>query len=98
MTLIDDIRNLIIEGLRNDSFCYDDILTYLDEREEEYRVKNEERKNQRKDLIPFGKYKDKKITDIVKIDSRYMKWMLKNCSLNDELKTRIENELNITKC
>lgn len=94
MTLIDEIREYINTRKENPEFNVNDVLVYLDLKQEEYRLKYEERNNKRKDLIPFGKYKDKNISDIAKIDSRYLKWMLKNCKLNDEMKTRIENEIN----
>lgn len=56
---------------------------------EQYKTKLEE------GLMPFGKYKFKKIKDIVSFDKQYIEWLLKQSMMEKkgELKEEIEKYL-----
>ena len=89
MTLLNDIREYINSNKDNTEFTTLDVLAFLDQKEEEYKKKRLESM----DKLPYGKYKGKSIDEVLKFDKKYLQWMMKNCNLNDELKTRIQNVL-----
>lgn len=43
--------------------------------------------------IPFGKHKDKTISDVIREDRRYLLWMLNNMDLDQDLKFSLETAL-----
>ena len=43
--------------------------------------------------IPFGKYKDKKISEIAQFDQKYLQWAIKQSWMFDDLKTEIQKVL-----
>jgi uncharacterized protein (DUF3820 family) len=68
-----------------------DVLVFLDKKEQQYKERNEAKKIESSDKLPFGKYRGKSIDDVLKFDKKYLQWMMKNCNLKDNLKTRIQN-------
>jgi hypothetical protein len=56
-----------------------------------------EKKKEKSDEIPFGKYKFKKVTDVAKFDPQYLKWLVKQDMLDNwtELKNEIIKNLKV---
>lgn len=56
-----------------------------------------EKRKQKTDEIPFGKYKYKKVADVAKFDPQYLKWLIKQEMLvkYEELKSEIVKNLKV---
>ena len=50
-----------------------------------------EKKKEKTDEMPFGKYKYKKVEDVAKFDKQYLKWLVKQSMMDnwEELKEEI---------
>lgn len=46
-------------------------------------------------VLPFGKYRGKKISEIAEFDSKYLEWVVKQSWLDDKLKKEINGVLTI---
>ena len=55
-----------------------------------------EEKKANSDIIPFGKYKARKLVDVYNFDKKYLEWLLKQDFINnfEELKNNIKKMLN----
>jgi hypothetical protein len=54
----------------------------------------ESENNKPVEVFPYGRYKNKRITDIAKIDLDYCKWMLRQSSLRPNLKAALDAVVN----
>jgi uncharacterized protein (DUF3820 family) len=62
----------------------------------EYSTKMEEQKKEMIGIMNFGKYKGKKIKDIIELDKPYVMWLQKNQKyLNDDNKQIVEELLKV---
>lgn len=74
-----------------DTFNIDEIRENI----EEFSKLEYEKRKKKTDLMPFGKYKFKKVSDIAKFDIRYLKWLSKQDMLENykDLKEEINKNL-----
>jgi uncharacterized protein (DUF3820 family) len=63
-----------LEALDN----YDEIKKLVNDfRAEEAKLYDEEKEKTPKDIIPFGKYKGKTVSEIAQFDRKYLEWVVK---------------------
>ena len=58
---------------KQDNFTIDEIREYLNG----FRELEQQKKAERADIVPVGKYKFKKVKDVANFDKQYLQWMLK---------------------
>ena len=75
----------------DDSFTMDDIKEQI----EEFSKIEYEKRKEKTDEMPFGKYKFKKVADVAKFDKQYLKWLVRQDMMNkyEELKLVIEENI-----
>jgi len=89
-------KNQYVEDIYNKDIYYIEwIIKNIDRKnnkeifEEIYKLKINNKKEYE---FTFGKYKNKKITDVIKNDKEYIKWIIKNSTMNENIKAIIKNE------
>jgi len=80
------------EDHTKDTFDLSDIMKVI----EDYSAKEYEKRKQKTDEMPFGKYKYKKVADVAKFDKQYLKWLVRQDMMTNyaELKANIEKLVN----
>jgi uncharacterized protein (DUF3820 family) len=72
-------QRLIKEFDTEKTYDFDEIKELI----EEYSKKEYEKKKANYTVLPFGKYKYKKVEDICKIDKQYIKWSMKQSFMDN---------------
>ncbi len=58
---------------KQDNFTIDELRDYMGG----FRELEQQKKAERADIVPVGKYKYKKVKDVANFDKQYLQWMLK---------------------
>jgi hypothetical protein len=76
----------------DDSFSMDDIKEQI----EAFSKQEYDKKKEKTDEMPFGKYKFKKVSEVAKFDIQYLKWLVRQDMLDkyEELREEINKHIN----
>jgi hypothetical protein len=85
------INHFKAECEENGEFTINDIETLI----KDFSKIEYEKRKEKTDEMPFGKYKFKKVADVAKFDKQYLKWLVRQDMMNkyEELKLVIEENI-----
>ena len=79
------------ETKNDNSFSMDDIKNQI----EAFSKQEYEKRKEKTDEMPFGKYKFKKVSEVAKFDKQYLKWLVRQDMMKNYEELKVEIEANI---